>query len=333
MSDAVLLEVRDLKVAFETPEGHVDAVRGVTFSLRKGEIISVVGESGSGKSVTMRALMGLLPRSSLISGSAKLLGTELVGIAPKELQRLRGSRMAMIFQDPLTALNPVLTVGDQVMEAIRIHNPTMSDTDIRRRAMDLLAEVAIPFPEKRMEQYPHEFSGGMRQRVVIAIAIANKPDLIIADEPTTALDVTVQAQILELLEQLCHRNNTGLVLITHDLGVVAGMAEAVSVMYAGSVVEQASVDDLFDNPAHPYTRGLLGSLPEINGEIGRLTDIGGAPPTPQTIPNGCAFHPRCSFAIEKCRALSPLLTKVGNSAVACHLANGLPTYRSPRKAA
>ncbi|BCG90143.1 ABC transporter ATP-binding protein [Mesorhizobium sp. 113-3-9] len=333
MKDEALLDVRDLKIAFDTPFGYVDAVRGVSFSIRKGEIISLVGESGSGKSITMRAVMGLLPPSARISGSVKLLGSELIGCPAKKLEQLRGSRMSMIFQDPLTALNPVLTVGDQVMEAIRIHNPTISAKQAHDQALALLSEVAIPFPEKRMQQYPHEFSGGMRQRVVIAIAIANKPDLIIADEPTTALDVTVQAQILELLRQLCRQQGTGLVLITHDLGVVAGMAEGVSVMYAGSIVERAAVDDLFDRPGHPYTRGLLGSLPEMKGEIGRLIDIGGAPPTAQTIPSGCAFNPRCHFAIDRCRSESPSLMKAGASDVACDLAPTLPQYHSRRKTA
>jgi peptide/nickel transport system ATP-binding protein len=281
----------------------------------------------------MRAVMGLLPCSARISGSIKLLGTELIGASAKQIQRLRGLRMGMIFQDPLTALNPVLTIGDQILEAVRVHNPGMPTTELRERALALLTEVAIPFPQRRMEQYPHEFSGGMRQRVVIAIAIANKPDLLIADEPTTALDVTVQAQILELLRELCHRHQTGLVLITHDLGVVAGTAQNVAVMYAGSIVEHARVDDLFDKPGHPYTRGLLGSLPEIDGKLERLVDIGGVPPTAQTLPSGCAFNPRCAFVVEQCRKTVPSLTPIGHSEVACHLVGQLPEYRHPRDAA
>jgi oligopeptide/dipeptide ABC transporter ATP-binding protein len=328
-----LLDVRDLKVAFDTNYGYVDAVRGVTFAVGRGEVMSLVGESGSGKSITMRAVMGLLPESARVSGSVKFLGRELIGCPPRELRQLRGARMSMIFQDPMTALNPVLTIGNQIIEALRIHDRSISVKDARNRAIELLRDVAIPFPEKRIDQYPHEFSGGMRQRVVIAIAIANKPDLIIADEPTTALDVTVQAQVLELLRSLCQQNNTGLVLITHDLGVVAGTAENVSVMYAGAIVERAPVDDLFETPRHPYTRGLLGSLPQMTGEIGRLVDIGGAPPTARTIPAGCAFHPRCQYAVDLCRTAVPVLADLGAGKAACHLAASLPVYREQRKSA
>lgn len=328
MGDQPLLEVSDLRVTFEITGGYVEAVRGVNFSLKRGEIMGLVGESGSGKSITMRAVMGLLPPSAMVSGSVKLLGRELIGSPARELRRLRGSRMSMIFQDPLTALNPVLTVGDQLVEAIRIHNPQCTAKEGRTRAIELFRSVAIPFPEKRIDQYPHEFSGGMRQRVVVAIAIANKPDLIIADEPTTALDVTVQAQVLELLRNLCEGSGTGLVLITHDLGVVAGMAEHVSVMYAGSIVERAPVDDLFDNPRHPYTRGLLGSLPQLTGEIARLSDIGGAPPTAGTIPPGCAFNPRCSFSVERCQLERPELRGFGPTDVACHLAQAIPAAQT-----
>jgi oligopeptide/dipeptide ABC transporter ATP-binding protein len=331
--DQPLLEVSDLRVAFQTPRGYVEAVRGVNFALNKGEVMSLVGESGSGKSITMRAVMGLLPATALVAGSVKLLGRELIGSSAREMQRLRGSKMSMIFQDPLTALNPVLTVGEQVTEAIRIHHPEISARQAREMAIDLFRSVAIPFPEKRVDQYPHEFSGGMRQRVVIAIAIANRPELIIADEPTTALDVTVQAQVLELLRSLCDVNKTGLVLITHDLGVVAGTAEKVSVMYAGSIVERALVDDLFDHPRHPYTRGLLGSLPQMTGEITRLNDIGGAPPTAATIPAGCAFNPRCRFTVDKCRNERPQLEAFEATDVACHLARTLPDYEEQRKSA
>ncbi|WHA43902.1 ABC transporter ATP-binding protein [Agrobacterium larrymoorei] len=328
-----LLEVNNLRVAFPSSKGYVEAVRGVSFSLKRGEVMSLVGESGSGKSITMRAVMGLAPTTAIVSGSVKLLGRELVGLPARDMQRLRGSAIAMIFQDPLTALNPVLTVGDQLIEVIKIHHPEVSNRDARERAIELFKSVAIPFPEKRIDQYPHEFSGGMRQRVVIAIAIANKPDLIIADEPTTALDVTVQAQVLELLRNLCEVNNTGLVLITHDLGVVAGMAENVSVMYAGSIVERASVDDLFDHPRHPYTRGLLTSLPQITGDIARLSDIGGSPPTAATIPSGCAFNPRCGFSIDRCRTEQPTLRRLANTDVACLRADALPEYALQRKSA
>ncbi|HWU65280.1 MAG TPA: ABC transporter ATP-binding protein [Ensifer sp.] len=322
-----LLSVRDLRVSFQTPGGYVEAVRGVNFSLARSEIMSLVGESGSGKSITMRAVMGLLPPTALVTGSVEFDGRQLLGSPESEMRRVRGARMSMVFQDPLTALNPVLTAGEQVMEAIRIHHPEVSAKAAREMAIELFRSVAIPYPEKRVDQYPHEFSGGMRQRVVIAIAIANKPDVIIADEPTTALDVTVQAQVLELLRELCEKNRTGLVLITHDLGVVAGMAENVSVMYAGSIVEQAPVDALFERARHPYTRGLLGALPQITGTISRLNDIGGAPPTAATIPPGCAFNPRCLFAEDLCRTAKPELHGFAGGDVACHFAERLPEYQ------
>ncbi|MCO5161793.1 MAG: ABC transporter ATP-binding protein [Mesorhizobium sp.] len=321
----ILLEMRGIAVAF-AGMGEKKSVRDVSLSIAPGETVSIVGESGSGKSVSMRAVMGLLPDSAIVSGSARFMGQELIGAETQTLRRVRGSRIAMIFQDPLTALNPLLTIGDQVVEAIRIHNPDVSLRQGRERALKLLKDVAIPFPEKRLDQYPHEFSGGMRQRIVIAIAIANKPDLIIADEPTTALDVTVQAEILDLLRQLCRQNGAGLVLITHDLGVVAGMAERVYVMYAGSIVEAAAVDDIFDRPAHPYTRGLLGSLPNMDKHSRRLSDIGGSPPTANALPPGCAFHPRCAFAEAICAKEAPSLQSYAASQVACHLAGRLPSF-------
>lgn len=325
-SQPLLLDVRDVRIAFQTSRGDVEAVRGVDFAVAPGEIVSLVGESGSGKSITMRALMGLLPKSTKISGSAKFVGQELLGRPHRELRGIRGARMSMVFQDPMTALNPVMTIGAQVAEAIRIHEPAISEREIRQRVVKLLGDVAIPFPEQRLGQYPHQFSGGMRQRVVIAIAIANRPDLIIADEPTTALDVTVQAQILELLKTLCTQHGVGLVLITHDLGVVAGAAQKVSVMYAGTIVERGLVDDIFYRPSHPYTRGLLGSLPSLTGAIGRLIDIGGAPPSPFDLPSGCAFRSRCKFAQPRCAVDNPRLRPVGASYAACHFAEMLPAY-------
>jgi oligopeptide/dipeptide ABC transporter ATP-binding protein len=330
-NEQALLEIEDLKISFRAPDGYIEAVRGVSLSLTAGEIMSLVGESGSGKSITMRAIMGLLPASARVTGSARFQGVELIGRPERELRRIRGGQMSMVFQDPMTALNPVIRVGTQIVEAIRLHNPALSLKASRARAIELLRDVAIPFPEQRMEQYPHEFSGGMRQRVVIAMAIANRPKLIIADEPTTALDVTVQAQILELMKALCRDHGLGLILITHDLGVVAGMAERVSVMYAGSVVECGTAAEIFYTPAHPYTRGLLGSLPAISGPIGRLTDIGGAPPTILNMPPGCAFHPRCSFARERCSFERPTLRPVRQELSACHFAEELPSY-TPEKA-
>ena len=325
MSD-ILLDVRGLDIAFFGMAGQ-RSVRDVSLTIARGETVSIVGESGSGKSVSMRAIMGLLPDSAYVSGSAKFLGQELIGASTATLRSLTGSRIAMIFQDPLTALNPLLSIGDQISEGIRIHNRDVSRREARERALQLLRDVAIPFPEKRLDQYPHEFSGGMRQRVVIAIAIANKPDLIIADEPTTALDVTVQAEVLDLLRRLCRQNGTGLALITHDLGVMAGMAERVYVMYAGSIVEAALVDDIFERPAHPYTRGLLRSLPKMKDQAKRLADIGGAPPTVASLPTGCAFHPRCSFATDVCRKQTPRLISYGTSIAACHLGGSLPAFK------
>ncbi|MDI6029048.1 ABC transporter ATP-binding protein [Corticibacterium sp. UT-5YL-CI-8] len=326
MTSENLLDVRDLTIAFRTPRGYVEAVRGVDFVIRRGEVMSLVGESGSGKSVTMRALMGLLPETTRISGSARFLGQELIQKSGRGVHGLRGARMSMIFQDPMTALNPVMAIGAQVAEAIRIHNRSISRQEVRDRAVKLLRDVAIPFPEQRFDQYPHQFSGGMRQRVVIAMAIANRPDLIIADEPTTALDVTVQAQILELLRNLCAEYHVGLALITHDLGVVAGMAQSISVMYAGAIVERGSVEEVFYNPSHPYTRGLLGALPHLTGRIERLVDIGGNPPTIFALPEGCAFSPRCAFVQPRCRVERPLLRQVRSAYAACHFAETLPAY-------
>lgn len=326
MTGHALLEVRDLSIAFETPQGAVQAVHGVDLSVDRGEILGLVGESGSGKSITMRALMGLLPQAARVSGSASFLGREIVGSPERSMRAIRGARMSMIFQDPMTALNPVMTIGAQIVEAIRIHDRSVSAKVARDRAVQLLTDVAIPSPGQRIDQYPHQFSGGMRQRAVIAMAIANRPDLIIADEPTTALDVTVQAQILDLLKNLCTEHGVGMVLITHDLGVVAGIAQDVCVMYAGSIVERGPVENIFYAPSHPYTRGLLGSLPKLTGEIGRLVDIGGVPPSPTQRPPGCSFRPRCRFTEPVCETSSPSLRFLGKTFAACHVAEGLPVY-------
>ncbi|HWB35581.1 MAG TPA: ABC transporter ATP-binding protein [Rugosimonospora sp.] len=301
----VLLEVKDLTVGFPTDDGVVQAVRGVSYQLRRGESLGIVGESGSGKSVSSMAVLGLLPKTARISGSAKLLGQELIGLKENEYAALRGNKMSMIFQDPLTSLNPVYTVGYQIAEAVLAHNDVSKKTALDR-AVELLRLVGIPFAEQRVHNYPHEMSGGMRQRVVIAIAMANNPDVIIADEPTTALDVTVQAQVLEALEAARAETGAALVLITHDLGVIAGHADRVCVMYAGKLVEKGTVEDVFYRPRMPYTLGLIGSLPRVDeGGRERLTPIVGAPPSLLNLPPGCPFTPRCPIARERCDREEP----------------------------
>ncbi|GAA1984509.1 ABC transporter ATP-binding protein [Nocardiopsis rhodophaea] len=302
-----VLEVDDLTVGFPTDDGLVRAVRGVSYRLRRGEALGIVGESGSGKSVTSLAIMGLLPRTAQIAGSARVLGQEMVGLDDERISKVRGNNIAMIFQDPLTSLNPVYTVGRQIAEAVRAHHD-VSERQARSRAVELLDIVGIPFPEQRVRSYPHELSGGMRQRVVIAIAMANDPDVIIADEPTTALDVTVQAQVLEALETARDRTGAALVLITHDLGVIAGHVDRVAVMYAGRIVETGSVDEVFHRPRMPYTLGLLGGVPRMDeSRYQRLTPILGTPPSMLDLPPGCAFAPRCPMAEEICVREEPPL--------------------------
>ena len=303
----VILEVRDLQVTFRTEEGIVHAVRGVDLDVRRRDVLGVVGESGSGKSVTMLAVLGLLPKSAKITGSARFLGKELIGAKPADLRAVRGAGIAMIFQDPLTALNPTHRVGNQLTEAIRAHQPDMSKKDALRRAIDLLDLVGIPRSGLRVRQYPHEFSGGMRQRAMIAMSIANNPDVLIADEPTTALDVTIQAQILEVLQKVQQETNSAIVFITHDLGVIARIATRVQVMYAGRIAELGSVDEVFDAPRHPYTVGLMNSLPGLVKAGERLRPIGGSPPSMLNPPTGCAFHPRCSRAQDICHGEQPPL--------------------------
>lgn len=321
---APLLDIRDLSVAFAGRHGEaLEAVSGVDLTVNAGELHGVVGESGSGKSVTMLAVMGLLSPGARLSGSVRLDGRELVGLSDRQMRRIRGARIGYIFQDPMTALNPLLTVGDQIAEAIRIHKPQVGRAQARQQAVELLRLVAIPIPERRATQYPHEFSGGMRQRAVIAMAMANEPDLLIADEPTTALDVTIQAQIMELLERLRRDKGVGIVLVTHDLGVVAGAARSLSIMYSGRVVERGLVDDVFAAPRHPYTAGLLASLPQAGTRVDRLTAIPGSPPPISARPAGCAFHPRCAHAVERCRIERPPLREVGTVTVACHRAQEL----------
>ena len=315
------LEVRNLAVTFEGRHGMTSAVRGIDLTVAEGEVLGLVGESGSGKSVAMRAVLGLLPATAHVSGSVRLRGEELTGQPRRRFRSLRGRRMAMIFQDPMTALNPVHRIGHQIAEVMQIHNPKIRQTDALAKAQELLEEIAIPEATRRLRQYPFELSGGMRQRVVIAIAMANNPDLLIADEPTTALDVTVQAQILEVLQRLRDRHRIGMVLITHDLGVVAGMADRVAVMYAGRIVETGPVDELFEQPKHPYTRGLLAATPHIAGGVVR--GIEGVPPALDALPDGCPFAPRCTLAIPTCRIQEPSLRLIRATRVACHLADAV----------
>jgi peptide/nickel transport system ATP-binding protein len=316
----VLLEVDDLTVGFPTEDGLIQAARGVSYQVSRGESVGIVGESGSGKSVTSLAVMGLLPRNARVSGSVRFLGEELLGRSDEQMSKVRGSRIAMVFQDTSTSLNPVYTVGAQIAEAVRAHN-AVSQRQAMKRAVELLDVVGIPDPALRADGYPHEMSGGMRQRVVIAIAMANDPELIIADEPTTALDVTVQAQVLEALAAARRETGAALILITHDLGVIAGHTDRVNVMYAGKLVETGDVDEIFYGPRMPYTLGLLGSLPRID-ESGRrrLTPITGSPPSLIDLPSGCPFQPRCPKARDLCREAEPELTPaIGRRHLAaCH---------------
>jgi oligopeptide/dipeptide ABC transporter ATP-binding protein len=326
MLDAdVLLDIEDLSVGFPTDDGLVQAVRGVSYQLRRGEVLGIVGESGSGKSVTSLAVMGLLPRTAKISGSARVLGKEMVGLSDAEISRIRGNQIAMIFQDPLTSLNPVYTVGVQLAEAVQAHHD-VSKEDSLKRAVELLDLVGIPFPEQRVHAYPHELSGGMRQRAVIAIAMANRPDVIIADEPTTALDVTVQAQVLEALHAARQETGAAMVLITHDMGVIAGHVDRVCVMYAGKLIESGTVDEIFYTPRMPYTLGLLGSIPRMDvARDQRLTPILGTPPSLLNLPPGCPFTPRCPLAQDICHEREPALLPVnsGPHLAACHFSDRL----------
>ncbi len=331
-----LLEIRGLEVEFRTSAGPVRAVDGVDLDVRAGEIVGLVGESGSGKSVTSRAVMGLLPRrTSTIRGSIRLRGDELVGLPERAYRRVRGERVAMIFQDPMTALDPLYRAGEQVAEALRFHFGLRRDV-ARGRVRDLFVQVGLGEPEAVMEAYPHQLSGGMRQRVMIAMALACEPELLIADEPTTALDVTIQAQILELLRDLVRERGMALLFITHDLGVVHELCERAIVLYAGRVAEVAPSADLFVSPRHPYTAGLAVSIPDIAVRRRRLPQIPGTPPDPASVPAGCAFAPRCPAALDRCRAERPELRSVAEGrAAACHrseeLAAGLVLDWSARR--
>ena len=317
-----VMSVRNLRVSFNTEAGVVHAVRDVNFDLWGGRTLGIVGESGSGKSVTALSLIGLLDDNAHVSGSVKLNGEELIGKSDEEMSKIRGARISMIFQDPLSALTPMFSIGDQLAEALLIHNPGMPKDEVRKRCIELLTLVGITNPADRLDAYPHEFSGGMRQRVVIAIAIANNPDIIIADEPTTALDVTIQAQILDILKVAQKETGAAVVLITHDLGVVAGTADDVMVMYAGRAVERASIETLFERPSQPYTMGLLGAVPKPHMPAEhRLVPIKGNPPSLAAIPAGCPFSPRCPMATDECRVTEPELLPIEageGHLVSCH---------------
>ena len=307
-----LLEVRNLRTKFRTDDGEFSAVDGISFDVAAGRTLAIVGESGCGKSVTALSIMGLVagPAGHVAGGSVRFEGIELVGLPKRQLQDLRGNGMAMIFQEPMTSLNPAFTVGEQIVEAILRHQ-NISREDAVERALAMLRRVRIPAPEQRFHEHPHKLSGGMRQRVMIAMALACNPRLLIADEPTTALDVTIQAQILDLMRNLQEETGTAIVLITHDLGVVAEVADEVVVMYASRIVERASVQALFSEPQHPYTVGLLGSIPRLEGEATRLASISGQVPNPLRRPSGCSFADRCPFVDAQCRDSAPTLREVG----------------------
>jgi oligopeptide transport system ATP-binding protein len=315
-----LLEVEDLHVEFRTQYGVVNAVNGITYTLDEGETLAILGESGSGKSVSAQAIMGIIdtPPGYITQGSIRFRGIDLLGLDESERRKFRGNKIAMIFQDALTALNPVFSVGFQIGEMFRVHRG-MGRKESKQKAIELMERVRIPAARQRVNEYPHQFSGGMRQRVMIAMALSLDPDILIADEPTTALDVTVQAQIMELLSDLQKETGMGLILITHDLAVVADVSDRLGVMYAGKIVETGSVFDIYLNPAHPYTEGLFLSIPRIDTKGKRLDPIRGAPPSLMRIPPGCSFHPRCPYARDNCRVdVPPLYEVTATRRSACH---------------
>ncbi len=318
-----LLEIKDLHVTFEGPSGPIRAVRGVNLTVQPGEVVGLVGESGSGKSVSMLSVLGLHGPNATVEGSITFKGRELIGAPESTLRRLRGGRIGMIFQDPMTSLNPAHTIGRQLGEAVIVHQKGKRK-DVEKKVIELLELVSLPNPETRVNAYPHELSGGMRQRIMIAMAMANEPDLLIADEPTTALDVTTQAQILDVLARIRSERELAIAMITHDLGVVAGVADRVNVMYAGRIVEQAGVEDLFYRHEHPYTAGLLDCLPRLDIRA-ELVPIGGAPPSLDDLPPGCSFQTRCRHVTDACSESDPTLRPVGATEVACMLA---PIVRS-----
>ncbi len=312
-----LLQINDLSVTFDGDDGPVHAVNGLSLSIDKGQTLGIVGESGSGKSQTAFSIMGLLAPNGRTSGSVRFDGQEILGAKPKVLNKLRAERIAMIFQDPMTSLNPYMRISDQMTEVLTLHHG-MSKSDALTESTRMLDAVKIPAAQERIRLYPHEFSGGMRQRVMIAMSLLCKPDLLIADEPTTALDVTVQAQIMDLLSELQREFGMATVLITHDLGVVAGFCERVLVMYGGRVMEEAATDPLFADPTHPYTRGLLAAVPRVDDEDAIMKAIPGNPPNMADPPEGCPFRPRCNFAGEDCRVMPPLDPFAPGRARACH---------------
>src|SRR5213082_1062311 len=328
MAAEALLSIRDLAVEFRTDDGIVHAVDGITYDVFAGETLGIVGESGSGKSVSTLALLGLIPQppGRIVSGTAMFKGKDLLKLKKRELRDFRGEEVAMVFQDPMTSLNPVLKIGFQLGETIKTHYPDVSDNKVKERVIELLRIVGVPNPDQRAAQYPHEFSGGMRQRAMIAMSIANSPSLLIADEPTTALDVTIQAQVLEVLKTVQEETQAATILITHDLGIVAEMCERVLVMYAGRIVESGDVHTIFSNPRHPYTIGLMESLPRVDVDEEWLRPIPGSPPSLINRPPGCAFHPRCflSQGRLRCREDVPALEAVGGEhRAACHFSEEL----------
>ena len=317
---APLLSVRDLRVEFPTRRGTLTALDGITFDIGAGEVLGMVGESGAGKSLTGAAIIGLLePPGRIASGEIRLRGERIDNLAPEAMRRIRGKRIGMVFQDPLTSLNPLYTVAQQIVETIRTH-ADVSEAEARTRAIGLLDRVGIPAAARRIDDYPHHFSGGMRQRVVIALALCAEPELVIADEPTTALDVSVQAQIIDLIKEICAERGAAVMLITHDMGVIAETADRVAVLYAGRLAEIGPVNDVILHAEHPYTRGLMGSIPTLTQESDRLLQIPGAMPRLNAIPPGCAFNPRCAHAFDRCRSDRPdPIERPGRREVACWL--------------
>lgn len=308
-----LLNVQDLSIQFKTDNGIVHAVNGATLSLKKGETLGLVGETGAGKTTTALGIMRLIqvPPGIYAGGSIEFEGEDIFSKSEAEMRKIRGKKITMIFQDPMTALNPIMPVGDQIAEVIRLHDKKITTAQAQKRACDMLVQVGIP--AERFGEYPHQFSGGMKQRIVIAIALACNPELLIADEPTTALDVTIQAQVLAMMAELKERFQTSMILITHDLGVVAEICDTVAIMYAGQIVEYGTLEDIYEHTAHPYTKGLFGSIPSLVQKVKRLNPIKGSLPDPTNLPEGCPFHPRCPYAAERCRQENPCAMQVAES--------------------